>query len=231
MSTCARSKLPSRLSMRAALASSMMAKFFVNPQPSCPVTPAPDSVDDVRSSDRMLDPLSDSPRISFDVFVRGAAGGIASGGRGAGTAATRAGGATCFAESTGAAALFAGTTGVNGSLIGFSTATCFSWAGRLAGGDATGALATTVGTVATLSDDAFELVSCTSSVREGLTTTRTDHAYDLPPTGCAAFARSVYVPTRSGIATRPSRSVSADTESGRSARRITTLSSGNGFTV
>ena len=55
-----------------------------------------------------------------------------------------------------------------------------------------GAAATTVVVVATLSDDvALAFVSCSDSVRAGLTTTGMIHAYERPLTGCAAFARTV----------------------------------------
>src|SRR5687768_13839402 len=69
-SRCARLRFPPMLSMRAALPSTTNAKFFVSPQPSCAARPAPDSVSALSSSDRSAEPLSESPRMRPEVFVR-----------------------------------------------------------------------------------------------------------------------------------------------------------------
>jgi len=86
--------------------------------------------------------------------------------------------------------------------------------------------------VATLSDrDAFEFVSSTDCDCWGRTTILKAHSYIRPPMGCGVLARTVYIPTLSVIVARPSRSVCAATESGRSPfRSATTFNRGSGFT-
>src|SRR5215203_5525743 len=112
--------------MRAPLALTSNAKFFVKPQPSCPERPAPDSVVLLRSSDRMPEPLSARPSISPLVLTRagltwttsgvrdddGAGAGFTTNGLAAGAAATTTG----LAESV-ATTFFAGT--VFGAGAGF----------------------------------------------------------------------------------------------------------------
>src|SRR4030095_8476390 len=107
-------------------------------------------------------------------------------------------------------------------------ARCGAGFGAGAGCSVRGAAATTVADTAL---SALEFVSWIDSVRCGLTITRMAQEYERPATGCAVFARSVYVPTRSDIPSRPSRFVSPETESARSVLHATTLSSGSGFIV